>query len=194
MARKRTPSKKSQRKVIQILLEPITEPKKKHRYYSPRTQLIRKNQDRDALKRKYLGKNRKKLSNTSKELYKHVRQCKSSVVRRYNKDLEKHMKEFGYLIPQINHAKRNYSVVGKHVRIKVDKVVSRYNRNNTKALVRGKWIPVKNAISLQKRAATNARIEAYMDILGVDRKTARNILDEIKKETKLSYEFLALIY
>lgn len=191
-AKKKSPLKNRRKRIVEeVLIKSVHKPKpyKSRRRKSPKIQLQEKNDQRKWNKEKYLPKLHKK----NKRLYNHVRRYKAAVAKRYNDDLEIEMRKRGYFASQIRHAK-NYSLVGKNVKVTVDKVVSRYNKGNTRALVKGKWVTIKHAKSLQKRAIKRARIKSYMDILGVSKKKALEILKVIEKDTPAANELKALIY
>lgn len=189
-AKRKTPSSNRRKKFVEeVLLQSVNPEKKIRRRHSPVQQLRQLNEERKYNKQKYLPKLHKK----NKSLYTYVRKYKSAVARKYNKELVVEMKKRGYFKQQIKHAK-NYSIVGKNVRLEVDNVVTRYNKSNTRALARGKWVTIEKARSLQKRAVRKARVESYMEILGVSKKKAWEILKEIDKNTPAAYELKALIY
>jgi hypothetical protein len=181
---KRTP-------VGEIILKYIPPSKKPRKRLTPRQQINIANDLRKHNKYHYLHNDL--LSKETKKLYTYVKKHKSVVARKYNTDLEKMMKDKGYFYSQIVQARR-YSLVGKKVRTKVAVIVKRYNKNNTKGLVKGKWIGIKKVRSLEKRTIKAARIRSYMDILGISKEKAKEVYKEIEKKTQLSFEFKALIY
>lgn len=187
MAKKKKRSKRLSPK--DIILQAIPPPKKVHRRLTPYQQYLKREVVRKEIKYKYTASAKKH----HKKLYAYAKSHKAAVARRYNKDLDVLLDQRGYFKPQIKAAKRN-TLVGKNVKLKLIPIVDRYNKNHSKAYVKGKWISIKKARSLQKRAVKRARIESYMDILGVTKEKAKEILKEIEKETTLSFELKALIY
>ena len=188
-AKRKTPSSNRRKKFVEEILVESLKKKKKRRRYNAVQQLRILNEERIENKKKYLPKLHKK----NKSLYTYVRKYKSAVARKYNKELVIELTKRGYFKQQIKHAKK-YSIVGKNVRIEVDKVITRYNKSNTKAFAKGKWMTIDKARSLQRRSVRKARVESYMEILGVSKKKAWEILKEIDKNTPAAYELKALIY
>lgn len=184
-------SRKKSKSVTDVLLAALPPREKVRRRLSPKQQLRRKNLERQHNKYHYLHNDL--LSAPNKKLLKYVKRYKAQVAKRYNAELETEMESRGYFAPQIRHAK-NYSLVGKNVKLKVINVIDRYSKDRRKALVHGKWIGKNKANALVKRAVKRARIESYMDILGIDREMAKGVLELIEKKTALSYELKALIY
>lgn len=143
-------------------------------------------------KYKYITKG--KLSKKNKALYTKIKSRKSAVAKKYNSELIKTMTEHGYFKMQINHAKK-YSLVGKNVLLgKINVGVERYNKNGTKALVKGKWISKKTLNTKIKRAVTERRLKSYMDLFDISKSEAREILKAISKKDKSANELKALIY
>lgn len=191
--RKSPSSKKITKRITagEVILQSLPEIKPARRRLKPSQQLHKVTRERQHNKYKYL--HGKKLSKANKKLYTYVKKTKSSISRKYNDDLEIMMKKKGYHYSQRIQA-RKYSLVGKNVKIKLSSVVERYNRNNTKGLVKGKWIGIKKIRSLERRTVKAARIQSYMDILGISKEKAKEVYKEIEKKTNLSFEFKALIY
>jgi len=197
MGKRKTIKKRTGKKITkrttagEVILQFLPPSKQPRRRLNPRQQINIANDLRKHNKYHYLHNDL--LSKKTKKLYTYVKKQKSAVAKKYNADLEKMMKKAGYTGSQRVQARR-YSLVGKNVRTKLQPLVKRYNRNNTKGLVNGKWIGIKKVRSLEKRRIKAARISSYMDILGITKEKAKEVYKEIVKETKLSFEFKALIY
>lgn len=189
MGRKKRRAKSSTIKREEILLHPPTGIRKRSAY----GQLIVNNDLRKSIKRSVLS-NKSKLTKHQKKLLQHIKKYKSGVVRKYNKALVSSMKKKGYFKFQIKHAKE-YSYVGKKVRIELDKIVlTKWNYNVTKGYVNGKWRTAKQIDSLIKRRVKAARIKSYQEILGVTKKEAKSILGLIEKKSPAALKYIALIY
>ena len=184
-----TKSKKTSKVKFQevVLIHPPTGFYKQSAY----GQLVRKNIARKYFKRNI---NKKKFTKEQKALLTHIKKYKSAVAKKYNKELVAGMKDKGYFPFQIKHAKE-YSYVGKKVRIEVDKIrLLTYNRTGTKGLVNGKWKTKKQIDAMVKRKVKQARIKSYKEILGINDKKAKQILKLIDKKSPAALAYLALIY
>jgi hypothetical protein len=187
--------KKIVRKRKKKLQEVLLLHKKPFKKESFVVQEFHRRRDREHNKYKYLTSvKKKKLSKENKKLFSYVKKYKSRVAKKYNADLVKSMKKKGYFKMEINFAKK-YSLVGKNVLVAVDKIViERYNKNNTKVLVKGKWIGLKKLAAMKRRVVKATRIKSYQDILGVTKEKAKKILNIIDKKLPGVNELKALIY
>jgi hypothetical protein len=171
-----------------ILVDTTTTSKR----YGVKTQELHRRRSREKLKRDYITKG--KLSKENRKLLSYVKKYKAGVAKKYNRELEKVLKSKKWFREEIKWAKK-YSLVGKNVQIARSNInVEKYNKNNTKGKVNGKWYSKKKIADMYKRAVKKARIGSYMDILGVTKAKAKKILNIIDKKLPGVNELKALIY
>ena len=187
--------KKIVRKRKKKLQEVLLLHKKPFKKVSFIAQEFYRRRDRERNKYKYLTSvKKKKLSKENKKLFSYVKKYKAAVAKKYNAALVKSMKKKGYFKMEIKFAKK-YSLVGKNVLTAVDKIaIEKYNKNNTKVLVKGKWIGLKKLAAMKRRVVKAARLKSYQDILGVTKEKAKKILAIIDKSLPGANELKALIY
>jgi hypothetical protein len=134
------------------------------------------------------------LSKKNKQLLSYVKKHKAAVAKRYNSDLVNVMKFRGYFPPEIR-AAQEYSLVGKNVHTALDRLpLFIPNSNVSKYKYKGKWVSLKKKKAIIARAVKAARIQSYMDILGVTKAKAKEILNVIEKDTKQANLLKSLIY
>lgn len=144
-------------------------------------QLYNRTQERRRNREKYSKKI--KTSKKYKKLYAYVKKYKAVVRKKYIREMVAEMRKSGRYFPQEIYFAQYYSIVGMQVQFEIAKLKS-FKKFRSKKLEQRSI----------KRAVKKARIQSYMDILGITKKKAMEVYQIITKHLPGEFELKALIY
>ena len=159
--------------------------------YGVKMQELHRRRDREKLKREF---KKGKISKENRKLLSYIKKYKSAAAKKATAEMVAAM-QGKYSFREIKWAKKTFSIVGKNVQTAWDGVpIEKYSADGKRGKVNGKWISKKKINAMYKRATKKARINSYMDILGITKEKAKKILNIIDKKLPGVNELKALIY